>query len=73
MWDEESGVPLMHAVAASCVVPMLFPTVTINGARYMDGGILSHLNATVAPPSDVLRQPGFCGGWVIPRVRGCGG
>jgi NTE family protein len=33
---------------------MLFPTVMINGARYMDGGILSHLNATVAPPSDVL-------------------
>jgi NTE family protein len=54
VWDEESGVPLLHAVAASCVVPMLFPTVTINGARYMDGGILSHLNATVAPPSDVL-------------------
>ena len=54
VWDEESGVPLLHAVAASCVVPMLFPTVTINGARYMDGGILGHLNATVAPPSDVL-------------------
>ena len=54
VWDEESGVPLLHAVAASCVVPMLFPTVTINGARYMDGGILNHLNATVASPSDVL-------------------
>jgi NTE family protein len=54
VWDEESGVPLRHAVAASCVVPMLFPTVTINEARYMDGGILNHLNATVAPPSDVL-------------------
>ena len=54
VWDEESGVPLLHAVAASCVVPMLFPTVTINGAGYMDGGILNHLNATVAPPSDVL-------------------
>jgi NTE family protein len=54
VWDEESGVPLLHAVAASCVVPMLFPTVTINGARYMDGGLLNHLNATAAPPSDVL-------------------
>jgi NTE family protein len=31
---------------------MLFPTVTIDGAHYMDGGILNHLNATVAPPSD---------------------
>lgn len=54
VWDDESDVPLLHAVAASCVVPMLFPTVTINGAHYMDGGILSHLNATAAPPSDVL-------------------
>jgi NTE family protein len=47
-------VPLLHAVASSCAVPMLFPTVTINGRRYMDGGILSHLNATAAPPTDVL-------------------
>jgi NTE family protein len=54
VWGEESGVPLLHAVAASCVVPMLFPTVTINGVGYMDGGILSHLNATAAPPTDVL-------------------
>src|SRR4051794_26459846 len=54
VWDDASGVQLLHAVAASCVVPMLFPTVAINGAHYMDGGILSHLNATAAPPSDVL-------------------
>ncbi|MEU4519055.1 patatin-like phospholipase family protein [Amycolatopsis sp. NPDC024027] len=54
VWGPESGVPLLHAVAASCVVPMLFPAVTINGIRYMDGGIVNHLNATLAPPSDVL-------------------
>ncbi|MET0493447.1 MAG: patatin-like phospholipase family protein [Actinoplanes sp.] len=54
VWDQESGVSLQRAVAASCVVPMLFPTVTINGVRYMDGGILSHLNATATPPTDVL-------------------
>ena len=54
VWDEGSGVSLLHAVAASCAVPVLFPTVTIEGHRYMDGGILSHLNATAAPPTDVL-------------------
>ena len=54
VWDERSAVPLLHAVASSCAVPMLFPTVTINGRRYMDGGILSSLNATAAPPTDVL-------------------
>ena len=54
VWDQGSGVPLLNAVAASCSVPMLFPTVTIKGRQYMDGGILSHLNATAAPPTDVL-------------------
>jgi NTE family protein len=54
VWDQGSGVPLLHAVASSCVVPGLFPTVTINGRRYMDGGILNHLNVTAAPPADVL-------------------
>ncbi|MEY9862046.1 NTE family protein [Catenulispora sp. GAS73] len=54
VWDRESGVPLLQAVASSCSIPMLFPTVTIKGRRYMDGGLLNHLNATVAPPTDVL-------------------
>ena len=54
VWEQESGVPLLNAAAASCSVPMLFPPVTIKGRRYMDGGILSHLNATAAPPADVL-------------------
>jgi NTE family protein len=54
VWDQGSGVSLRHAVASSCVVPMLFPTVTIKGRRYMDGGLLDHLNARAAPPSDVV-------------------
>lgn len=54
VWDEGSGVPLLHAVASSCSIPRLFPTVTIKGRRYTDGGILSHLNATAAPPTDIL-------------------
>lgn len=54
VWDQGSGVPLLQAVAASCSIPMLLPTVTIKGRRYMDGGILNHLNATAGPPTDVL-------------------
>ena len=54
VWDQGSGVPLLHAVASSCAVPMLFPAVTIKGRRYMDGGLLSHVNVTAAPPTDVL-------------------
>ena len=54
VWDQGSGVPLLHAVASSCSIPMLFPTVTIKGRHYMDGGILNPLNATATPPADVL-------------------
>ncbi len=54
VWEQGSGVPLLHAVGSSCAVPMLFPTVTIKGHSYMDGGLLSHLNAAAAPPTDVL-------------------
>ena len=54
VWDQGSAVPLLPAVAASCSVPMLFPAVTVKDRHYMDGGILSHLNATAAPPTDVL-------------------
>jgi NTE family protein len=52
VWDRRSGVPLRDAVAASCVVPALFPTVTVGGRRYMDGGILSPLNATSVSSTD---------------------
>lgn len=54
VWDQESGVALRDAVASSCAVPALFPPVEINGRRYMDGGIISHLNATSITPADVV-------------------
>ena len=47
-WDRDSGVPLDRAVAASCAVPCIFPAVTINGGRYMDGGVRSGTNADLA-------------------------
>ncbi len=33
-FDRHSGVPLLHAVAASCAVPGVYPPVTIGGRRY---------------------------------------
>lgn len=47
-WDQRSGVPLSTAVAASCTVPGIFPPVTINGRRYIDGGVRSGTNADLA-------------------------
>jgi len=47
-WDRSSGVPLDLAVAASCAVPAIFPPVTVDGRRYMDGGVRSGTNADLA-------------------------
>ena len=47
-FDRSSGVPLLHAVAASCAVPGVYPPVTIDGRRYVDGGMRSATNADLA-------------------------
>ena len=45
MWTGQDGVELDRAVASSCAVPGLFPPITINGRRYIDGGMRSATNA----------------------------
>lgn len=66
-------VPLATAVASSCAVPGMFPTVAIDGRRYTDGGVWSGTNAdvlvddgldavllvtpTAAGPGDAIRRP----------------
>ena len=47
-FDRGSGVPLVSAVAASCAVPGVYPPVTIDGRRYVDGGTRSPANADLA-------------------------
>jgi len=54
LFDRHSGVSIVDAVAASCAVPGLWPCVSINGRRYMDGGIRSPDNADLAPDCTVL-------------------
>ncbi len=56
VFDRESGVGLVDAVAASCAVPGAWPPVTIRGRRYMDGGVASSVNLLVA---------GDCGAVVV--------
>jgi NTE family protein len=48
IWNESSEVPLAMAVAASCALPGVFAPVTIDGHRYMDGGVRSVTNADLA-------------------------
>jgi NTE family protein len=47
-FHRDSGVDLLHAVAASCAVPGLRPPATIGERRYIDGGMRSRTNADVA-------------------------
>ncbi|MCF6508248.1 patatin-like phospholipase family protein [Blastococcus sp. MG754426] len=53
-FGRDSGVPMVHAVAASCAVPGVYPPVTIDGRRYVDGGMRSAANADLAQGYDRL-------------------
>ncbi|HZD02435.1 MAG TPA: patatin-like phospholipase family protein [Actinomycetes bacterium] len=54
VWDRDSGIPLVLAVAASCAVPGVWPPMTINGHRYMDGGVRSGTNLDLAAGHEVV-------------------
>src|SRR6516164_4774046 len=47
-FHRDSGVDLVDAVTASCALPGLVPTHSINGTRYIDGGVRSTENADLA-------------------------
>ena len=52
LWTRESGVGVARAVASSCSVPGVYPPITLNGRRYIDGGMRSATNADVAKGHD---------------------
>jgi NTE family protein len=47
-FDRDSGVDLVDAVTASTALPGLVPTHSINGTRYINGGVRSNANADLA-------------------------
>ena len=48
VWSANSGVELHRAVDASTALPGVSPAVTLNGDRYLDGGVRGMLNADLA-------------------------
>lgn len=69
-WSKDSGVPLQLAVASSCAVPGVVMPVTINGKRYMDGGMGSGTNAGLAAGyGKVLVVPVFAVGRARPGAN----
>jgi NTE family protein len=69
-FDRDSGVQLVDAVGASCAVPTVWPPVTINGRRYIDGGMRSAANADLAADASrvVVVAPIATGGGHMTRV-----
>ncbi|HSV01617.1 MAG TPA: patatin-like phospholipase family protein [Phenylobacterium sp.] len=54
LWSKASGVGVTRAVASSCSVPGVYPPVTIEGRRYIDGGMRSGTNADVAAGHELV-------------------
>lgn len=50
--ERERGVSLLDAVGASCAVPGVWPPVTVDGRRLIDGGVRSPTNADLAADCD---------------------
>lgn len=48
LWRAADGVELASAISASCSVPGIFPPVTIDGRRWMDGGMRSSISIDMA-------------------------
>jgi len=70
VYDKDSGVSLVDAVAASCAVPGVWPPATVNGRRMIDGGVRSAANVDLAEGSDrvVVVAPLTAGGGPLPSV-----
>src|ERR1019366_6320384 len=62
-FDAARGVGLADAVGASCAVPGVWPPVSINGRRWIDGGMRSAANADLAAGCDRIVV-------IAPLVRG---
>jgi NTE family protein len=54
VFSRSSGVGLVEAVAASCAVPGIWPAVSIDGRRFVDGGIRSTTNADLVADADTV-------------------
>jgi NTE family protein len=53
-FDRDSGVSLLLAVTASSAVPGVYPPTTINGRRYIDGGMSSGTNSDLTKDQDLV-------------------
>ncbi|MEV5750638.1 patatin-like phospholipase family protein [Actinoallomurus sp. NPDC052308] len=59
VWSRDDAVPLASAVAASSAMPGVYPPVTLDGRRYMDGALAGggHADLTAGAGTVVLIEP----------------
>ncbi len=71
VFERDDHVPLVDAVAASCAVPGVWPPVTIEGERWIDGGMRSAVNADLAAGAArvVILAPITAGFGAMPTVE----
>ncbi len=70
-FDRDSGVDLVDAVTASTALPGLVPTHSVNGTRYINGGVRSGENADLASGyANVVVLSPFGGRSQTPPERG---
>jgi NTE family protein len=70
-FDRDSGVDLVDAVTASTALPGMVPTHSINGTRYINGGVRSSENADLASGyANVVVLSPFGGRSQTPPERG---
>lgn len=73
VWRKADGVALARAVSSSCSVPGIFPPVTINGRRWMDGGMRSSVSIDLAAGYTrvltVAVIPAMARAWLGPRFE----
>ena len=54
VFTRDDGADLVDVVAASCAVPGIWPPVTIDGRRYIDGGVRSSTSVDLVADFDVV-------------------
>jgi NTE family protein len=54
VWDKDGPADIVHAVASSCAVPVVWPPVEIAGTPYVDGGMRTPANADLATDADAV-------------------
>ena len=71
VFERDDHVPLVDAVAASCAVPGVWPPVSIEGQKWIDGGMRSAANADLAAGRArvVILAPITSGFGAVPSVH----